>query len=284
MQHRWLAFAVLVAFVLCGAATSQAAEVAVVDSKLVVTAAGEVNDIIDVRPTPFGYEVYDGRDDLTAGIGCGNLTPRLAYCGFLVASVKVDGGAGNDLIGLWDVDLPVEMTGGDGNDFLEGGRVADSVSGGAGNDGIVGGEGNDLLTGGDGPDVVQGGQGTDNIQGGDGDDVLQGEGGDGNVVLGGEGRDLLRGGPLDDRLNGDKGEDALIGGGGDDVVETGPGSDEVFDVEARDDVRCSSGDRVRVRSGVRTACRTLPGSSAGRSYGHHWTRHAQHSCHSRIRG
>jgi Ca2+-binding RTX toxin-like protein len=259
MQHRWLALAVLAAFVLCGAATSQAAEVAVVDSKLVVTASGEVNDIIDVRPTPFGYEVYDAREDLTAGTGCGNLTPRIAYCGFLVVAVKVDGAAGNDLIGLWDVDLPVEVIGGEGNDFLEGGRVADSVSGGAGDDGIVGGEGNDLLTAGDGADVVQGGQGTDTIQGGEGDDVLEGDGGDGNIVLGGEGRDLLRGGPLDDRLNGDQGDDALLGGGGGDVVETGPGSDEVFDVEARDDVRCSSRDRVRVRSGVRTTCRTLPG-------------------------
>jgi Ca2+-binding RTX toxin-like protein len=257
MLHRWLAFAVLAATFLFGAAGSQAAEVAVVDSQLVVTGSGDVNDIIDIRPTAFGYEVYDARDEITVGPGCGTPTPGLAYCGFLVVSVKVDGGAGNDLIGLWDVDLPVEMIGGEGNDFLEGGRVADSVSGGAGDDGIVGGEGNDLLTAGDGADVVQGGQGTDTIQGGDGDDVLQGEGGDGNVVLGGEGRDLLRGGPLDDRLNGDRGDDALLGGGGDDVVETGPGSDEVFDVEARDDVRCSSTDRVRVRSGVQTTCRTL---------------------------
>jgi Ca2+-binding RTX toxin-like protein len=259
MLHRWLALAVMAATLLFGAAGSQAAEVAVVDSQLVVTGSGDVNDIIDIRPTAFGYEVHDARDEITVGPGCGTPTPRLAYCGFLIVSVKVDGGAGNDLIGLWDVDLPVEMIGGEGNDFLEGGRVADSVSGGAGDDGIVGGEGNDLLTAGDGADVVQGGQGTDTIQGGAGDDVLEGESGDGNVVLGGEGRDLLRGGPLDDRLNGDQGDDALLGGGGDDVVETGPGSDAVFDVEARDDVRCSSRDRVRVRSGVQTTCRTLSG-------------------------
>jgi hypothetical protein len=121
MQHRWLALAVLAATLLFGAAGSQAAEVAVVDSQLVVTGSGDVNDIIDIRPTAFGYEVYDARDEITVGPGCGTPTPRLAYCGFLVVSVKVDGGAGNDLIGLWDVDLPVEMLGGEGNDFLEGG-------------------------------------------------------------------------------------------------------------------------------------------------------------------
>src|SRR5215213_5441314 len=108
MQHRWLALALTGAILLFSAAAYPAAEVAVVDSKLVVTATGEVNDIIDVRPTPFGYEVYDGRDRLTAGPGCGNLTPRVAYCGFLLVAVTVDGAAGNDLIGLWDVDLPVE--------------------------------------------------------------------------------------------------------------------------------------------------------------------------------
>lgn len=257
MQHRWLALAVLIASVLCGAATSQAAEVAVVDSKLVVTAAGQVNDIIDVRPTPFGYEVYDARDDLTAGTGCGNLTPRLAYCGFLVVAVKVDGAAGDDLIGLWDMGLPVEVSGGDGADFIEGGLAADSVDGGRGNDGIVGGQGNDLLTAGEDNDVVRGGDGADTIKGGDGDDVLEGEGGDGNVLFGGAGRDLLRGGPRDDRLNGDQGDDALIGGGGADVFETGPGADEMFGVESRDELRCTSRDRFRGELNAPTTCTTL---------------------------
>lgn len=257
MQHWWLALAVSAAILLLGAAASPAAEVAIVDSELVVTAAGEVDDVIDVRPTPFGYEVYDARDDLTAGAGCGNRTPRLAYCGFLVVAVKVDGGAGRDLIGLWDVDLPVEVNGGEGDDFIESGRAADSVDGGLGNDGIVGGEGNDLLTAGGDDDVVHGGDGADTIKGGEGDDVLAGEGGEGNVIFGGADRDLLRGGPGDDRLNGDEGDDALIGRGGEDVFETGPGADEMFGVEARDEVRCTSRDRFRGELSGPTACRTL---------------------------
>jgi len=257
MQHRVLAPAVLAATLLYGAAPSQAAEVAVRDSQLVVTAAGDVNDLIDIRPTVFGYEVYDARDDLTVGTGCGNRTPRLAYCGFLVVAVKVDGAAGNDLVGLWDVDLPVEVSGGDGDDFLEGGRAADSMDGGAGEDGIVGGEGNDLLTAGGDDDVVHGGDGADTIKGGDGDDVLAGDGGDGNVIFGGADRDLLRGGPGDDRLNGDEGDDALIGRGGADVFETGPGSDEMFGVETQDELRCTSRDRFRGELSGPTTCRTL---------------------------
>ena len=257
MQHRWLALAVLAATLLLGAASSQAAEVSVVDSQLVVTASGDVNDVIDIRPTAFGYEVYDARDELTVGTGCGSPSPRLAYCGFLIVSVKVDGGAGNDLIGVWDVDLQVEISGGDGNDFLEGGGAADTVDGGAGKDGLVGGDGNDLLIAGGDADVIRGGDGADRLEGGDGEDVLEGEGGDSNVLFGGADRDLLRGGQGDDRLNGDAGDDALIAGEGDDVVETGPGSDDVFGVQARDDVRCTATDRVRVRPGVRTRCRTL---------------------------
>jgi hypothetical protein len=257
MHRCWLTLAVSAAILPLGAASSRAADVAVIDETLVVTGSAEVNDRIDVRPTIVGYEVYDARDELVAGVGCGNASPNLAYCGFLLVGVKVDGGLGDDVVGLWDVALPVELSGGAGDDFLEGGGAADSVAGGAGEDTLVGGAGNDLVMGEEGDDVLRGGDGADTIKGAEGDDVLEAQGGEGNVLLGGADRDLLRGGPSDDRLNGDSGDDVLLAGGGENVLETGPGQDEVFGVGRGDELRCTSQDRVRGTKPPDAPCGTL---------------------------
>jgi Ca2+-binding RTX toxin-like protein len=245
MQRSWFALVLVIAVLLVGAAESLAAEVSVVDGKLSVTGQDEIDDLIDIRPTPFSYEVYDGSDELVAGPGCGGASPHLVYCQLKVSAIAVDGGPGNDLIGLWDIEIPAELTGAEGNDFLEGGHAPDTVTGGIGDDTIIGGEGDDSLAAEEGSDFVRGGKDADTIKGGGGDDVLDGESGDGNVVVGGDGRDLIRGGPEDDRLVGDAGDDALLGGGGKDVFETGPGQDEVFGVELRDDLRCSDQDAFR---------------------------------------
>ena len=257
-MQRWLVtLTVLGAILLGGAATSDAADVSVVDGALVVTGRDDVNDVIDVRPTPFGYEVYDARGGLEPGLGCGVRSVRLAYCGFLISRVEVDGGGGHDLIGVWDVNLPVELSGGDGRDFLEGGRAPDALDGGVGDDAMVGGEGNDVLAGGGGNDVLRGGKAADTIRGEAGADVLVAGSGDGNVLLGGDDPDLVRGGAGDDELDGQTGDDALLAGGGEDRIDTGLGSDLVFGVEVRDELRCTRGDRVRGKLSPRSTCRTL---------------------------
>src|SRR4051794_25442446 len=76
------------------------------------------------------------------------------------ASLRIDGGAGNDTIVL-DATVMVDAT-------------------------LFGGTGDDTLTGGSGNDHLYGGQGTNKLNGGAGDDVL--------VTIGGSASDLLTGG------------------------------------------------------------------------------------------
>jgi Ca2+-binding RTX toxin-like protein len=47
------------------------------------------------------------------------------------------------------------LTGGAGNDYIDGGFAGDRLNGGAGNDTLVGGAGSDRLSGGDGSDTFQ---------------------------------------------------------------------------------------------------------------------------------
>ena len=122
----------------------------------------------------------------------------------------------------------VNITGGDGNDFLFGLNRMDNISGGKGNDIISGAwswydnngqpqylpgpyEG-DLLDGGDGVDYVAGGGGADTVIGGDGNDFL--EGGDANDSIRGDaGNDFLAGGSDADILSGGVDDDMLLGDG-----------------------------------------------------------------------
>ena len=144
------------------------------------------------------------------------------------------------------------LTGGAGQDWLEGGDDADTLYGGGGVDVVIGGIDDDLIYGGaapgetgsfDGSDSLIGGQGRDTIFGGVGDDRMQGDDGnpgthnapdDGSdldtennrdLLNGGEGDDLILGGDDDDTLNGDAGNDDLRGGLDDDLVNGGAGND-----------------------------------------------------------
>jgi Ca2+-binding RTX toxin-like protein len=83
--------------------------------------------------------------------------------------------------------------------------------------------GRDTLTGGDGDDDLEGGDGPDTLIGGDGDDDLEG-GDDDDTLIGGDGDDYIEGGDGDDILRGGAGGDFLIGGAGDDTLDgTGEG-------------------------------------------------------------
>lgn len=145
----------------------------------------------------------------------------------------------------------LELTGHDGDNFLEGNRGnnilrgstgddvlkgysgRDKLKGGSGDDKLVGGDGNDKLLGNTGQDVLKGGGSNDKLLGGSGDDTLKGGSGD-DVLKGGSGDDILKGGSGDDVLKGDAGNDILRGGGGADEFVFTKGQDIIRDFE--DDV------------------------------------------------
>jgi hypothetical protein len=146
----------------------------------------------------------------------------------------MSGGEGQDL-----------LNGDVGNDMLLGGNGDDTLRGESGNDTLEGGEGNDLLEGGvgedrlrghtgadtlyghDGRDDLDGGEGNDALYGGEGDDALIGSAGD-DTLLGGAGKDALVGGIGNDQLFGEAGNDILKGGEGDDLLDGGEGNDTSY--------------------------------------------------------
>ncbi|KRB42459.1 Ig-like domain-containing protein [Phenylobacterium sp. Root700] len=160
-------------------------------------------------------------------VAVGDATDNRIYWGGVGADT-ISGGGGDD-----------NVNGGPNNDLLQGNTGADTISagpgadvarGGQGNDFINGNQGNDLLFGDLGDDSVAGGQGDDFLQGNQGDDVLLGDLGD-DVLLGGRDNDILRGGDGADRLSGDLGDDTLTGGAGADIFSFigGAGRDVITD-------------------------------------------------------
>ena len=93
--------------------------------------------------------------------------------------VRIDAGAGDDLIDLESVDdtndeFSFEIDAGSGADRVLGSHVNDIIFGGAGDDFIRGRSGKDQLIGEDGDDELLGDGGTDTLDGGDGTDILEG--------------------------------------------------------------------------------------------------------------
>ena len=114
------------------------------------------------------------------------------------------------------------MTGGLGNDFLDGGKFGSDT---ASYSDAAGAVTVSLLTG-----TATGGAGKDtlfeieNIFGSSYADTLTGDA-DWNQLYGGAGNDTLGGGGGGDTLSGDAGNDSLSGGDGDDVLNGGDGND-----------------------------------------------------------
>jgi Ca2+-binding RTX toxin-like protein len=107
------------------------------------------------------------------------------YSASQIGRIVIFGSAGNDKLKVpTNLNMPVEMYGGAGNDTLTGTNFNDLLDGGTGNDKLTGGSGNDLLLGGDGKDSLSGGAGRDVLIGGRGVDTLLGQDGD-DILIGG---------------------------------------------------------------------------------------------------
>ena len=141
---------------------------------------------------------------------------------------------GDGTVGTVNDDLANTLTGGPGNDQLQGRGGNDTVSGGDGNDWLNGNQGDDDLSGGSGNDTMYGGKGNDSLNGNEGDDQVFGDAGN-DIVHGGIGNDYVNGNQGDDQVFGDAGNDDVHGGKGNDTVDGGAGDDQVFG-EVGDDV------------------------------------------------
>jgi Dockerin type I domain/RTX calcium-binding nonapeptide repeat (4 copies) len=114
----------------------------------VVINAGSGDDVISADnaliPTGMGTLTINGDD--------GRDTITLAQ---LQTLTTVSGGAGNDTIdGSLVTAVPLNLSGGDGNDYIVGGSMGDQLFGDNGDDTLNGGAGNNTYTGGAGFDTV----------------------------------------------------------------------------------------------------------------------------------
>ncbi|HEX8443383.1 MAG TPA: Calx-beta domain-containing protein [Allosphingosinicella sp.] len=149
-------------------------------------------------------------------------------------TVRIDAGNGNDQVtGGAGEDF---INGGNGNDVIFGEAGRDQLDGGSGNDQLYGGSGSDRLTGGTGNDQLFGQSGNDRLDGGNGNDQLFGDGGN-DRLDGGSGNDQLFGGDGDDFLTGGNGNDTYVGGVGADLFRFGRsgGNDLIRDFDTRVD-------------------------------------------------
>ena len=233
-----------------------------------VTANAVSNGVLTITGTS-GNDVIEVTADSNIVL-VGYVTPSRpfeVYPASAVRSIRVDAGAGDDVISLTNagnrnpVRVPATVIGGTGNDRLVGGTGADSLDGGDGNDALYGNFGSDVLNGNVGNDVLNGGtgnfyaqsDGADRFIGGSGIDIadystrtaglnlritstaVSGVGGEGdNIqtdvenVYGGTAGDVIVGSSAPNFLSGGGGNDQLFGLNGNDQVLGSRGSDQVF--------------------------------------------------------
>ncbi len=200
-------------------------------------------------------QVYNDVSRIIGNAGIGD--DKIVISKDITIPVELSGGAGNDkLIGGSGNDI---LRGNDGNDELNGGLGDDTLEGGAGLDSLTGDKGDDTLRGGseddqlfgsDGNDFVEGNAGNDTVQGGSGDDVIKGdsgfdsiygEGGDDDIRGGADG-DFIEGGDGGDAIHGDEGDDRIFGNDGNDIVRGGIGNDVVRGGTGNDTMYGDDGD------------------------------------------
>jgi Ca2+-binding RTX toxin-like protein len=253
-----------------GAATPAAAStVQVSGGSLTYVAAADETNNVTVSLSGGAFTVTDTGPGIvvTAAAGCASVTPSTATC----AEANVEDIQFNlqnrDDTATVTAARPAIFDGGDGNDTLTGGPLANVMSGGNGNDTLIGGPlednmggnaGNDTLAGNDGDDYLDDGEGNDTIDGGTGDDRLNDRAGS-DVIGGGPGVDYLElcctsvRGPLTVTLDGvaDDGH----AGEGDNVLpdvedlRTGDANDRIVGSDAANRINAGEGDDVVIGNG-----------------------------------
>ncbi|MDQ4107850.1 MAG: hypothetical protein M3138_03460, partial [Actinomycetota bacterium] len=148
-----------------------------------------------------------------------------------IAMIVVNLAAENDILTTTGLGEPLTVSGGDGDDNLEGGAQPDTLNGEIGDDTLDGGGLADALTGGDGIDTADYDGTPDRNVSLDGaaNDGAAGEGDNVQTenVTTALGNDTLTGDANANNLDGDAGNYTLIGAGGPDVLHGRAGIDTV---------------------------------------------------------
>lgn len=226
------------------------------DSITSKTAVGVNSDFVPLSTDGyFGKNILDGgdgNDTITAASITDTMIGGAGNDSLNGLFTSASGGDGNDTInGINNGTSPATLDGGNGNDYLIGGKTGPNFfAGGAGNDTIFYGTTGDKLIGdlsGDdyisatsvavstgstpllifdntGNNFFLGSPNADSIVGGTGNDFMFG--GTGNdTLLGADGNNTLAGGSGDNYIVGGSGNDSIIGLGGSDGMLGGAGSD-----------------------------------------------------------
>jgi Ca2+-binding RTX toxin-like protein len=232
-----LVLALMALFGLPTAAFAAPTNVSLAIDTVTVTGDAEINTLV-ISDSATQVFVEDTTQGATPGAGCEadddpNFPGRVRCAKPVggIAMIVANLAANNDTLATTGLGEPLTVSGGDGDDNLEGGSLADELNGDAGADTLDGGGAADLLVGGldidtadyDGtPDrnVTLDGNPNDGAAG-EGDNVQT------ENVTTALGNDTLTGDGLANRLSGDQGNDTLIGAGGPDFLNGGVGIDTV---------------------------------------------------------
>jgi len=273
-RPRYAILALAAWLVLPATAAASTAGVSADGELSVVGSPGEANrlTVTFIGSSPAGDAVFitDNGPGIQAGANCFVSGSEVVCKGIENVSVslgdRADGYADSGL------DLPVTISGGDGDD-----RITTRASA---RRAVQAGDGADVvralgmsrrpakLVGEDGNDHLEVIQGKGNLTGGSGNDELLGGKLKDNLT-GGNGRDAIRGRGGADRLVGEGGIDLLVGGGGTDFFKSGAGSDQIRSRDGRaETVDCTAGnDQVRADrvDRLRPSCgpRQQPGGDGG---------------------
>src|SRR4051794_27285359 len=99
-------------------------------------AKGEANHVV-VQPIGYALVVSDsGARSVKVGTGCYQASSSAAACPLNAANLSADLGDGNDFFDASLAAVPVNVTGGAGNDTLHGGTGVDTLDGGSEDDSI----------------------------------------------------------------------------------------------------------------------------------------------------
>lgn len=232
---------------LAGADVAGAVTTARYDASTLVIESGDENNELVLETSnperPDAIRIADLRADVDPGTTCVALSADIMECPLTgVSRIVLELNGGHDRTHLGAVtggvpqlptEIPIEVYGDRGPDWLDSAPAGSSLHGGPGRDQVSGNFGPDRLSGGPGRDTLSGDDGADDLGGGPGRDLLIG-GADDDTLVGGGGRDQL------DAVDRNRDVRLRCGAGEPDLIEVDridprPTGCETVEIDARPD-------------------------------------------------